>query len=186
MTTLVRRPPDLTGKGHPHRFVIGSLHDDHDPNREPWSAWQYNATAAARERWPAAIGMWFLHAPGAHPLWSWHVVTAVHLRDVEGQPPAHRATPASTHELMILAVDPAHGDPDVDDPGQLGPHLLKPPNMAVQVEDATDEMIDEMLRLLARAFVNGISSPDDDYREDNAAMVLATLEHMRQGRHLPS
>lgn len=187
-----RREPDLVGLGHVRRFAQLIANDS--PNKltpdelmGKWSAWQSRVDLATAKEYPAALPLWFVHAPGAHPMWQWHSVNAYHLRPIEGQPPAKLRHPNASHEFAIMALDP-DWDVVVDPTHEtrVSAHYLSPPNMIHQVCDLTDEQAGELLHLFVRALVDGLTSPDDDCRTHNAQLLEGTADHLRAGRHMPS
>ena len=157
--------------------------EDFPKPAEPW-----------RPDWDANCGMWLINVPGCHPFWSWWIVSAVHLRPIEGVKPARLQRPTSTHELMILALNPECGEPDPNDyhawvdrqRAEKRAHFMTPADLSHQVDAATDEMVTEVCRLLVKAFCDGGSGPDQDYRGLNAQLIDGTLAHMRDGKHIPS
>lgn len=183
------RPPDLTGPGHSRRFDIG----DSPPQviTGPWSAWMPAVPDEQKRANPAGLSLWLLHAPGAHPHWSWHMMAVTALRDFPGVPPAKLHAVGNTHEIVVGAIDPAWdprpwidnlGDPSV----KFGSRILRPTNMVHQLSAITDDQAIELGYLLVRAFCQGLSSPDDDFKTKNIAMITATADHLRRGMHMPS
>lgn len=150
-------------------------------------AWKGTPTEEMRAKWPAGLDTWLMHVPGAHPLWSWYVATGCSLRNVEGVPPAKKRTPNSTHELMVVALHPEDFKPTdewfCDNENRWGQHILTPLNLCEQVEDFTDELLNELTFLFVRAFCTGYANPDDDFRSYNRQIFAATVEHLREGKH---
>lgn len=184
---IATRPADMTGRGYPRRFDVGVL--PKPTVTGPWSAWLNVLSEADRKESPAGLCLWFLHAPGAHPLWPWHAVLVCALRDFPGLPPAKVHAPGNSHEILIGALDPEWDPlPHIDKLGasRWGAALLRPVNMVHQVSGLTDEQAVELAHLLTRAFCNGVSSPDDDFKMSNIAMIAATADHLRRGMHMPS
>lgn len=187
--------PTFEGKGPGRRLYHmndreerrskGTLH-------ERWRAWYIPNPDPTK--WPASLAMYLIHAPGSHPLWPWHTLGGVSLRVAEGAEPPVLHRPTSTHEITILSWNPEVPEPDpadlvgsIDRNRAAGRNsFLSPPDLVVQLDDATDEMCSEIVLLLARAMVDGHTSPDEDYRSKNEEMIRATLEHMHQGKHIPS
>lgn len=187
--------PTYEGPGHARRL---STSDKPDALRAPWRAWDVKLMPQPPgpwdPAWDAAIGQWLIHAPGSHPLWSWYVMHGVHLRPIPGVRPAKLHRPTSSHEFIIMALNPECGDPD---PANLfawidaqraakRPHWLDPFDLVHQVDGATDEIATETLRLFIRAVCDGQTSPESDFRSWNEQLLDGTVAHMLEGHHLPS
>ena len=98
------------------------------------------------------LDSWFLLMPGGHPFWHCYFLGLVHLRDVSGLPPAHKAVPFVEHELVMYALDAAL-NPDYRDMHTFSP--LRPLNYVVQFGDLTDEQATELCGKIAEMFVQG-------------------------------
>lgn len=136
--------------------------------------------------WPAGLDMWLMHVPGAHPLWSWYVVSAVSLADIAGVKPATKRTPSSTHELVVIALAPEFQPSDAwcsQSDQRWSRHILRPLNLCEQVESFDDEKVNELAFLFVRAFCNGHANPDDDFRSYNKQVFAATVDHLKRGLH---
>lgn len=131
----------------------------------------------------AAVSLWLLDAPNAHPAWRFHSLIVVHLREVEGVPAPVMQFAGASHELMVYALDPDHDDEImVGDPlTQL--HYLTPPDAVVQFIVADDEQARSVAAFAAHAVAHGLVVPDADFREDWEKGVAATSEHVRLGEH---
>lgn len=103
-----------------------------------------------------------IHAPWAHPLWSWYVVWSVHLRPIEGFPPASLARPEATHEFQVWAAQDL--DPNADRSADIVRKLLSPQNLVVQLELPDDAAALEITRRLLTAVARAELSPDTDHR----------------------
>ncbi len=110
------------------------------------------------------VAAWLVHAPAAHPFWSWYLVSVIHLRPIAGVKPAVITKPGATHELMILALNPEHALPPLD--LQSGVRYLTPIDVVEQFEAANDAVANQILELSVRAIVTGYLSPDQDWRRD--------------------
>lgn len=187
--------PTFEGKGHSrrvYRMVDRDKRKAAGTMQERWRAWFIPNPDPVK--WPASLAMYLIHAPGSHPLWPWHTIGGVALRVAEGVDPPILHRPTSTHEITILSWNPDVPEPDPAD--LLGSiernraaersSFLSPPDLIVQLDNATDEMCSEIVLLMTRAIVDGMTSPDEDYRHVNENMIAATLEHMHQGKHIPS
>lgn len=123
-----------------------------------------------REASPATVGCWVVSCPWAHPIWRDYMVSVVHLRPLEGKPPAKLRFPAAEHELVVCALDPDHPAPrhaaDV--------HLLMPPNLVFQFRGLDDEKAAFVGERLTRVFAERRASPDTDHRR-STLIALAWL-----------
>jgi len=81
--------------------------------------------------WYAGIGNWFIDAPHQSPAWRHYMLSAIHLRAIDGVKPAHLRQPGATHEFMMMAMDPGK-NPDPLNPESWS--YLRPHNLAEQVE----------------------------------------------------
>ena len=98
------------------------------------------------------IAVWFLHLPGAHPLWDRYMFSVIHLRDQEGMPPATKEREDDTHEVVLMPLDPEKG-PRVEDLDSMS--ALTPPNVAAQFRSASDEEASDVAETVAWALVRG-------------------------------
>jgi hypothetical protein len=138
------------------------------------------------KKWPAGLDMWLMHRPGSHPFWSWYVVTGCSLRDVTGLPPAKKRSPDMTHEIMVLALDPAYTPDDswcTDTEGRWAKYFLTPPDLSEQLGGFTDEKLNELVFSFVRAFCTGYACPDQDYRSYNRRLLETTADHLRRDLH---
>ncbi len=152
-------------------------------------AWQAQLTEEDHKRWPASLGLWLLHCPGAHPVWNWYAVAACSLADLPGLQPAHRHDPNMTHELQIFVLNPEYQPEEswcVAGAGSWAANRLEPANLVEQIPDLSDEAMAELVRLLVRSFCDGLLSPDTDWRSAQRQAIAATADHLRAGRHIPS
>lgn len=150
-------------------------------------AWKATLTEDVKARWPAGLDLWLMNVPGAHPLWSWYVVTGCSLRDLPGWSPAKKRTPASTHELSVIALSPETFTPTdewcSDGECRWSKSYLTPLNLCEQVEDFDDAKLNELAFLFVRAFCSGHANPDDDFRSYNRSLFAGTVAHLRAGKH---
>jgi hypothetical protein len=132
----------------------------------------------------ASLACWFLHIPGAHPLWSRFLLSAVHLREVDGAPPAFKRFAGATHEMLVIALDPAL-EPRPDDVTTW--RHLTPVNVVEQFAVNTDEDAIAITEALARACVDGLLLVEPEgilgAREQWTQTVSSTSEHLRLGGH---
>jgi len=130
----------------------------------------------------AQLCQWLIFAPGAHPLWRYHVIVVVHLREMNGQQ-AKLAFPGASHELMVLAVDPDAEDTiEPEEPETQVPWLM-PPDAVVQFIVANDEQARRVARFAAEACTRGLIVPDSDHLRSWQEGIAGTAEHVRLGGH---
>lgn len=100
----------------------------------------------------ASIGTWFIEAPGQSPAWRHFVLSAIHLRLIEGVKPPVIREAGATHEFMMLALDPAKN------PEPLNPttwSFLLPFNLEEQVTVYSDAAAAQILDLCASNVAHG-------------------------------
>lgn len=113
---------------------------------------------------PTALASALLHCPGAHAFWSWWLISTVHLRPVEGFPPAELYVEGATHEILVVAIDPERcPTPDPAACMQGYPHLT-PADQIVQATLRSDGAAIDLHRWLCEEVAAGRLSPDSDYR----------------------
>jgi hypothetical protein len=115
-----------------------------------------------------------LHRPDAHPVWHSYVVSLVHLRPLPELPPPNLAHQDSSHEIMVIALDPDFA-PDPTDKSTL--HPLHPPNLNHQLRGRTDETALALFNAFVQALSTGGLNPDTDHR----GHTIAWLERWEQG-----
>lgn len=112
----------------------------------------------------ATIGAWLVEATQAHPLWNYHVVTLVHLREGPGLPAPLFDRPGATHELVVAALNPDYED--TVDPALMSTlYLLTPPDAVEQLVAADDDHAIAIAEEAVRRCVDGTLIPDSDYRQ---------------------
>lgn len=132
-----------------------SVHAELTTPRHTWRAWRCVLTPSDS----AAIALWLLDCPFAHPVWHQWLLSLVHLREVEGLPPPV----GRGHELVIFAVDPQIGlEPDV----QLNTRALMMPPIVLRFAsyDGDDIGAEAHVESLVEATMRRELSPDDDCR----------------------
>lgn len=134
------------------------------------AAWEWNNSM------PATLAAWLLHRPDAHPFWANYLVSIVHLRPIEGMPPAKKTSPEMTHELLVLALDPNHV-PNPDDEKTCRP--LQPANLVHQLALPDDATALQLVEQFTRALVDGSLNPDTDHRSCQKRWIEETLSKLR-------
>lgn len=100
----------------------------------------------------ATVGLWFLDCPGQSPVWSHYVLAIIHLRDIPGVRPATVDIPHATHEVMLVALDPALSPTPLDTSSW---RHLRPTNVVEQVQLPDDSAAAALLGDAAQAVVDG-------------------------------
>ncbi len=124
---------------------------------------------AIRRRLPtghqdAAVAVWLVEAPWAHPVWHSYSVSLIHLRPLPGLSEPTRYLALATHELIVSALDP-DGDRDRLLAEGCGPHCrwLLPANFAAQMVEVSDELASARVRDAVERICRGTLSPDTDF-----------------------
>ncbi len=102
--------------------------------------------------WAACVSSWLLHCPGQSAAWDHYILSIIHLRSIEGVKPAVVRFPHATHEVMLVALDPAQ-HPVPEDVNSWRP--LLPVNVEEQIELPNDSDAKDLLAVCVRAVVNG-------------------------------
>lgn len=157
------------------------------PGVGAWRAWRVTLPPIGqRERadHDATVGMWLLFCPGAHLAWSYWWLTLIHLRPIEGVPPAKITTPGAGWEVICCAQDP-NDAPSPDDPKSL--RMLQPIDWIVQFGDVADDArATEVAELVVKAIMRGEVSPDQDFRRFWKESIPATARCVATGKHAAS
>lgn len=131
----------------------------------------------------AGLGAWLVDAPNSHPIWPWHLVTMIHLRDCAGLPPAQKRYPGAEYEFGIIAIDPDRAPNPDPDAWEGGYPILHPPDVIEQFHGVDDATARHILGLAIRCIVDGKLSPDSDYRRAWHETIEQTVQHFRDGTH---
>lgn len=128
---------------------------------------------------PSVLRAFLLYRPDAHPCWHSYMLSLVHLRPIEGKP-AHLQHPDSTHEIVVLALDPTKPDPEPDDPTSIW-HLV-PANLIFQLRGLGDAQALRVFSTFASVLARHRLSPDTDYRSFQKSYLtdLNITERRRQ------
>lgn len=137
---------------------------------------------------------WLITSPGWHPFWEHYVFTVVRLTDdMPGFPAPHHEFEGTTHEMLMVALNPDEGPFDAEkikgyfEDGGL-PYLT-PVNVCEQFI-ATDEEMLELTLWGVRAIVNGQMSPEPPFSASTHSKnwlvsMTKTLAHIRGEEHAP-
>lgn len=164
--TWLEAPPDVSGQ-----LGVGwdVLEQQRAANPDP------------RPEQDATLAMWVLHSK-QHPAWEWYWLTFIHLRPMPEQShPPILHFPAATHEMTLLAIDPAHAPPE---PGSF--HILSPANVVAQVTCSSDELALAVFDEFPLAAVRGFLPIEGLYDNVNRSLLWresfdSTLEHVVTG-----
>lgn len=136
------------------------------------------------------VATWLLEAPFAHPLWHYHYLGAIRLRDVPGLPPPKRYFHGATHELSVFALNPEHQPYNVRKFLRIARNfglasvILTPSDVSLQFE-ATDVEVAKLSVASAWAVTQGRLIPDSDGRYSWLPTLTKTLAHVRGEEHAP-
>lgn len=137
---------------------------------------------------------WLIEAPDYHPFWVSYCLSVIRLTDgLPGFDAPHHAFEGTTHEMMVVALNPDEGPFNKEkiegyyENGGLP--FLTPVNVCEQFV-ATDEEMRELAYLGARAICLGVMSPEPPF--DSAShsknwlvAMTKTLAHIRGEHHAP-
>lgn len=134
------------------------------------------------------VCMWLLTAPGYHPFWSQYLLVVVRLTDdLPGFPTPQHAFEGTTHELIVLVLNPDGGEQTVESvngayaAGRTPPYLY-PQNIGEQFI-ATDDEMRKVASLCSQGVVHGVLNPDTDGRAGWLPAITKTLAHVRGETH---
>jgi hypothetical protein len=135
------------------------------------------------------VCLWLMTAPAYHPFWSQYLLIVVRLTDgLPGFPDPHHQFEGTTHELMVVALNPDHRQTvetaNACLAGGSMPHYLVPQNVVEQYI-ATDDEMRKLASLCAQGVVHGVLNPDTDGRSNWLPATTKTLAHIRGEIHAP-
>lgn len=149
------------------------------PTREPdlqarWRAWKVVPSEADGPH--GGLSTWLLHCPGAHAVWSYWVMSLVHLRPDPDLPVPSLQYPAAQFEIVVFAL---HQDsrPDPDDVSTLQLRL-DPIDHAIQFDGISEELAIEMVERLTRYIVGGLS-PDSGFRDMWRSLINNSVHYLK-------
>lgn len=151
-------------------------------------AWQLPIAPIGQRGRPDADGTviaWLLHAPAAHILWCYYAVAIIHLRPIPGVPAPIIRGDGATHELMIVSLNPEVPLPDLEAVGRGDDSFafLAPPDVVEQFTVRDDAEAARLGELAIKVCVDGIASPDQDWRSWWKRAIADTAAHFRAGQH---
>lgn len=155
VTTKITIPPTITGAAS--------------------SAWLLDLTEVrktsevAQGKKDAALAMWLIEAPWAHPAWHSYSLVLVHLRPMGDGRETKMYLPGATHEVWLMAMHPecdrqayVQGQAKMFD-GTEKNIYLNPTNFAAQFIADSDETAMKRVRGAVERVCDGSLNPDTDY-----------------------
>ena len=133
----------------------------------------------------ATVADWFIRAPGQSPAWECYTLGVIHLRPIEGVKPAVVTLPGATHEVLVVALNPAR-EPTPTDVDSW--EFLFPVNVCEQIHLPGDDEAVELARLCARAVVLGVLPAEPALAgavEPWRSSLIKTSAHLRGEEHAP-
>lgn len=148
------------------------------------NAWLCQPPKQGPKDWTANVRQYQVNRPGAHPFWSWWVVSCSSLRDIPGVAPAKKHYPEAEHEFVIIALNPDQPVPDPDEQANGRRYqFLTPIDVVHQFNGLDDAQCGELVDLAVRMIVERGMSPDQDYRHLWKELIANTVEHLATGGH---
>lgn len=144
-------------------------------------AWKMEMGEDHRKEQEATIAGYVIRGP-YHPFWKWWMISVVHLRPLDGVPPAKKHYPEAEYEFMIMSIDPEKPEPDPDKPFPQDVGYLTPADCVVQFDGVTDEQAAEVCEAAAKTIANGMSC-DSDFRSWWEGSIRSTVQHYKEGKH---
>lgn len=150
-------------------------------------AWRLNIkpTTKAHE---ATLAVWLIEGPH-HPIWRWHTIHAVHLRDIPGVRPASKHYSDAEYEIGINSVDPEF-EVDVDsiEAGVSTLKFLRPTDLVHQFHGVTDVEAANITLDMTTTILIGKASPDVDFSsfwgrfiDDRAFLLSGVVDSQMKG-----
>jgi hypothetical protein len=166
----------------------GTVEQEPDQIGVGGKAWRIPMAPVGQRGRPDSDGTvvgWLLHAPSAHPFWTYWMVAVIHLRPIDGVRPAVIRLDGATHEIMIAALDPGCPLPNLNAVGRCEAAFtfLVPIDLVEQFIVRDDAQAAQLGDLAVSGCVEGYASPDQDWRAWWRGAVRQTASHLREGRH---
>jgi hypothetical protein len=139
-----------------HRIYNGHRNDDIlVPKTSTYDGRNGLASRVINPEGVALLEGWLLNVPG-QAIWSYYIVAVIHLRgtprpDDEVLQP-HKRWPGATHELLVVALDPAYTPKPEDNKTW---RYVTPINVAWQFTCSTDDVAKKVCRILACEAADG-------------------------------
>lgn len=108
----------------------------------------------------AGVALWLIEAPWAHPFWHSYSLSLVSMRPGDYLPAPVTYIDGATHEMVLMALDPAVARQPIFDAMSFAP--LIPANFAAQMI-ATDEEATAKAAAAVAMIAKGELSPDSDF-----------------------
>ena len=147
-------------------------------------AWLAKRDTNGPADWAATLRSYQVNGIGFHPMWEWWLVVVVHLRAIDGVPPAVKSYPEAEYEFQIVSLDPAAPVPSPDELAAGHRYrFLTPPDCVHQFHGVNDAQAADLVDLAVNAIVTRGVSPDSENRGFWKLIIANTVEHMVLGAH---
>lgn len=150
---------------------------------DAWRARVPEVGHRGRPSFDATVGGFIVRAPGVHVFWDHYLVSVIHLRPIDGEKSPVIRRPGATHELIIAALNPERPLPPLDWTDDYSVSFLTPIDVEAQFVAANDAVADRILELSVRTIVDGLASPDQDWRAWWERSLEHTARHFADGTH---
>lgn len=138
------------------------------------AAWKLDLAAVRAafgcdEKRDGSVCLWIVFAPWANMAWSYYTISAIHLRSVEGLPPAKINLAGATHEVVVAAMDPRVAPSLTGSPRSwlsplnfMGQWVVNERPNPVDLDRTAAARIEEIVREI----LDGRLNPDTDFRHE--------------------
>lgn len=132
----------------------------------------------------ATLTAWLIYAPGQAAGWDHYLLAVVHLRPIEGTPPAKINGFGYTHEFLLCALDPER-KPVKDDAKTWAP--IYPVNACVKFMVGSDadavDIADQAVAMIVRGLIPAEAAFPNQGQQSWSQIITSTAEHKRTGGH---
>jgi hypothetical protein len=131
----------------------------------------------------ATLDMAIVNVSGAHAFWDHWAMSVIHLWPIDGVKSATITTPGATHEFMILSLNPEEPLPGLVCDANWRLRWLTPIDVVQQFTAKDDAVAQQIFELAVNSIVDGIASPDQDWRPWWKRAIATTAQHYADGTH---